>query len=188
MKNMITNWIGLKVKSYRNQQHLSLKELSDASQISKSLLSKIENNRTIPSLPVFLNILKAMDVAPKDFFDDLYINDDKQYIVIRKDERVTIDKEGRAGFSYQSIINQSLHNLNIDIVHLTVQPGASYEPTITDGYEFKLILSGEVEYIIGEETTRLSEGDAIFFDARTPHYPKATEKEVQMLVIYFLFS
>ena len=188
MKNMIISWIGTKIKSLRNQRNLSLKELSNYSQISKSLLSKIENNRTIPSLPVFINILEAMDVAPKDFFEDLYVNDGKHYIVVRKEDRVAIEKEGRPGFSYQSILNQNLLNLNIDIVHLTVQPNASYEATITDGYEFKLVLSGEVEYMIGEEATELSEGDAIFFDARTPHYPKPTRKEVQMLVIYFLFS
>lgn len=185
---MVISWIGTKIKSLRTQQNLSLKELSDHSQISKSLLSKIENNRTIPSLPVFMNILEAMDVAPKDFFEDLYINDGKHYIVVRKEDRVSMEKEGRTGFSYKSIISQSLLNLNIDIVHLTVQQNASYEATITDGYEFKFVLSGEVEYVIGKEATKLSEGDAIFFDARTPHYPKPTKEEVQMLVIYFLFD
>lgn len=187
MKNMVISWIGTKIKSIRNQRSLSLKELSANSNVSKSLLSKIENNRTIPSLPVFMNILEALDIAPKDFFEDLYINDGKHFIVVKKEDRQEIEKEGRPGFSYKSIINQNLLSLNIDIVHLTVKPNASYEATITDGYEFKLILSGEVEYVIGEETTVLTEGDAIFFDARTPHYPKASKEEVQMLVIYFLF-
>ena len=188
MKNMVISWIGAKIKALRNQQSLSLKELSNYSNVSKSLLSKIENNRTIPSLPVFMNILEALEVAPKDFFEDLYINDGKHYIVVRKEDRVSIEKEGRHGFSYQSILNQNLSNLTIDIVHLTVQPEASYEATITDGYEFKLILTGEVEYVIGDESTLLSQGDAIFFDARTPHFPKSTKEEVQMLVIYFLFG
>ena len=57
-----------------------------------------------------------------------------------------------------------------------------------DGFdvEFKLILSGSLEYVIDKESTTLNEGDAIFFDARLPHFPKSTSEEVKMLVIYFI--
>ena len=110
---MVISWIGTKIKALRNQREMSIKDISHHSEISKSLLSKVENNRTIPSLPVFMKILDAMDVAPKDFFEDLYINDGKHYIVVRKEDRVTIEKEGRPGFSYKSIINQNLLLLHL---------------------------------------------------------------------------
>lgn len=187
MSNIVITWIGSKIKSIRNQKNLSLKELSNQSKISKSLLSKIENSRTIPSLPVFINILESLEVAPKDFFEDMYLKDDHNFVVVKKEDRKEIEKEDRAGFKYHSIINQSLLNLNVDIVHLTVEPHAEYQPTSTDGYEFKIVLSGSIEYIIGEESTMLEEGDSIFFDARIPHYPKAGQETVQLLVIYFMF-
>ncbi|RJE72774.1 MULTISPECIES: helix-turn-helix domain-containing protein [Reichenbachiella] len=187
MNNIVVSWIGNKIKSLRNQKNLSLNELSNQSKISKSLLSKIENSRTIPSLPVFINILESLEVAPKDFFEDMYLKNGHNFTVVKKEDRKTIEKEDRVGFKYHSIINQSLLNLNVDIVHLTVEPHAKYEPTSTDGYEFKIVLSGKIEYIIGEESTLLQEGDSIFFDARIPHYPKAAEERVQLLVIYFLF-
>lgn len=187
MSNMVISWIGSKIKSIRNQRNLSLKELSDHSKVSKSLLSKIENSRTVPSLPVFLGILESLDVAPKDFFEDMYLNQGKHFTVVRKNERIPIEKEDRFGFDYKSIISQNLLNLQIDIVHLTIHPHSSYDPAVTDGYEFKYVLKGEVRYIIGEESTLLKEGDSIFFDARNPHYPKAMNEEAQLLVVYFLF-
>ncbi|MEM9324127.1 MAG: XRE family transcriptional regulator [Bacteroidota bacterium] len=187
MSTFVISWIGSKIRSLRNQKNLSLKELSSRSQVSKGLLSKIENARTIPSLPVFINILEALDIAPKDFFEDMYLKDGKNFTVVRKHERELIHKEDRPGFVYHSILNQNLLNLNMDIVILTVEPHATYEPTLSDGYEFKLVLSGHIDYVIGEETTRLEQGDAIFFDARLPHYPKGNEEAVQLLVIYFLF-
>ncbi len=187
MKHIIIGWIGHKIKSIRNQKGLSLKQLSELSKVSKGLLSKIENNRTIPSLPVFINVLEALDTSPRDFFDDLYMSDGRSFTVVRKADRKTIEKEGRQGFTYESILCQNLLNLSVDIEHLTISPNASYSPTMTDGYEFKLMLSGQLEYVIGQESITLHEGDAIFFDARIAHYPKTTNEEVKMLVIYFLF-
>ncbi|HCX23525.1 MAG: DNA-binding protein [Flammeovirgaceae bacterium] len=186
MNHVIVGWIGNKIKSLRNQNNLSLKDLSNLSKVSKSLISKIENNRTIPSLPVFLSILEALNTSPKDFFDDMYLPDGKNSTVIRKADRMMIEKEGRQGFLYESILSQNLLNLAIDIEHLTISPNANYIPTSTDGYEFKLILSGSLEYVIDKESTTLHEGDAIFFDARLPHFPKSTSEEVKMLVIYFI--
>ncbi|UXP32217.1 XRE family transcriptional regulator [Reichenbachiella agarivorans] len=187
MDNIVVSWIGSKIKSIRNQKNLSLKELSNQSKISKGLLSKIENSRTIPSLPVFINILESLEVAPKDFFEDMYLKNGKNFTIVKKEDRKEIEKEDRQGFRYHSILNQSMLNLNVDIVHLTVEPHAKYEPTSTDGYEFKIVLSGKIEYIVGEDSTLLEEGDSIFFDARIPHYPKAGNEKVQLLVIYFLF-
>jgi quercetin dioxygenase-like cupin family protein len=117
----------------------------------------------------------------------MYLQDGSSFLVVRKSDRKEIEKEGRVGFNYHSILNQNLLNLNVDIVHLTVAPHAVYEPTSTDGYEFKYILSGQIEYVIGEESTVLKEGDSIFFDARIPHYPKASSQKVEILVVYFLF-
>jgi len=188
MGHYLTNKIGNKIKTIRNQQGLSLQELSEKSNLSKGLLSKIENSRTVPSLPVFFKILECLDTAPKDFFEDMYFNDGKSFEVVRKEEQVLFQKEGRAGFIYKSIINQNILDLNIDIMHLTVEPNAQYEPTITDGYEFKLVLQGKIDYVIGEEIAQLNEGDAIFFDARLPHYPKASNEEVKIIVVYFLFA
>lgn len=188
MGNFVVSWIGSKIKSLRNQKSLSLKQLSDQSKVSKSLLSKIENSRTIPSLPVFINILEALQIAPKDFFDDLYLQDGKNFTIIREEDRQDILKENRIGFSYKSIFSQNLSGFNIDIVQLSVSPHARYEPTMTDGYEFKLVLAGEIDYMVGQELAHLCKGDAIFFDGRMPHYPIARDEQVEILVIYFLFG
>ncbi|WP_115619910.1 cupin domain-containing protein [Chryseobacterium indoltheticum] len=42
---------------------------------------------------------------------------------------------------------------------------------ITDAFEYKYIISGEVSYMIGNETYNLSEGDSLFFDGRLKHVP-----------------
>ena len=188
MKNQVVNWIGGKIKSVRNERNLSLKDLSERSKISKGLLSKIENSRTVPSLPVFLGILDALDIPPKEFFDDLFIQDGKSYQIIRKDERTMFEKEDRKGFSYESIFSKNFLNFYVDFVFLKIESGATYEPTISDGFEFKYMLKGHIEYVIGDDRIELEEGDSIYFDARVPHYPTTLGKPAELIVIYFLFA
>lgn len=188
MGHIVISWIGNKIKSLRSQKNLSLNELSKQSRISKSLLSKIENSRTVPSLPVFIGLLEALDIAPKDFFEDMYLSNGKNYTLVKKHDQTVQQRENRQGFEYRTILNHSLSNFSIEIVHLHIEPHAKYEPTVTDGYEFKYMLKGQVEYMIGEESCHMEEGDSLFFDARTPHYPKTSNLEASILVVYFLFS
>jgi len=65
--------IGRKIKEIRVQKKIKLVELAMKAKISKGLLSQIENNRTIPSLPVLLQIIKVLEVEYSDFFKKLKV-------------------------------------------------------------------------------------------------------------------
>ncbi|MCZ8216451.1 MAG: cupin domain-containing protein, partial [Cyclobacteriaceae bacterium] len=72
-------------------------------------------------------------------------------------------------------------------VLLTIDSKNSSKPTVTDGYEFKYVISGSCDYHINDEVVSLNEGDSIYFDASKPHFPKnKTKKKTIMLVVYFL--
>jgi transcriptional regulator with XRE-family HTH domain len=176
-----------KIRALRQQKNLTLAQLSSSANVSKGLLSKIENSRTIPSLPVFLNIVTSLDVSLKDFFDGMDFLRGRDYRVVRKDEQEPIQKEDREGFSYKLILAQNMTGTAVEVCLLTVKPGARSKATTTDGYELKYILSGECDYFIGEEKIVLREGDALYFDASKPHMPvNRGLSPVVMLVVYFL--
>jgi len=181
--------VAKKIRTIRSSKNLTLADLSQASNVSKGLLSKIENSRTIPSLPVFLGIVNALGVSLKDFFSDMDLMQGKEYLHIKKESRRAMQKEEREGFRYEFIMAQNLQGSAMEAVILTVQPGARSKPTSTDGYEFKLIMSGYCDYYINEDIIRLEEGDAIYFDASRPHMPvNRGAHPVVMLVLYFLNS
>lgn len=181
--------VAKKIRTIRQQKNLTLAELSQASDVSKGLLSKIENSRTIPSLPVFLGIINALGVTLKDFFSDMDLMQGKEYVLIKKSQRRPMQKEEREGFTYEFIMAQNLQGSAMEAAILTVQPGARSKPTSTDGYEFKFILSGFCDYYINEEIIRLDEGDAIYFDASRPHMPvNRGSGPVIMMVLYYLKS
>ena len=58
MQEDIIVQISNKLKEVRKDKNITLQELADSAGVSKGMLSQVENNRTIPSLTVFLNIIK----------------------------------------------------------------------------------------------------------------------------------
>jgi transcriptional regulator with XRE-family HTH domain len=179
--------IAKRIKELRTEKGLTLQTLSERTNLTKGLISKIENSRTIPSLPVFLSLINALEVNPNIFFDTLSISVNKNYLHIKQKEYKHIKKENRPGFDYRFILAQSLQGCTMETVLLTLKPKAKSKPTTTDGFEFKYIVSGDCDYYIHDEKIQLREGDSIYFDASQPHYPvNNTKRKVVMLVHYFL--
>jgi transcriptional regulator with XRE-family HTH domain len=176
-----------KIKLIRSRRNLTLQELSLKANISKGLLSKIENSRTVPSLPVFLSILSSLKVPLNDFFEGVELPNGQAYILIKASEQVKLQKEERKGFDYQFILAQSISPSTLEVVLLTVNPGANSVPTTTDGFELKYVLSGSCDYYIGEDKIALSTGDCLYFDASKPHMPvNRGNQPVVIMVIYLL--
>src|ERR1700755_2246130 len=124
--------VAKKIRALRSNRNLTLAELSKNSNVSKGLLSKIENSRTIPSLPVFLGIVNALGVSLKDFFEGMDLLQGKDYLLIKRGDRQSIQKEDREGFSYSFIMTQQLPGSSMQVVILSVMPGARSTPSSTD--------------------------------------------------------
>jgi len=183
----MTQAIAKKIKEIRLKQGVTLSVLSKRTVLSKGLLSKIENGRTIPSLPVFMNLAKALNTSPKDFFEEGSLSGGKHFLHLKGNEYLSTKKEDRSGFDYRFIFSQMLSSCRMQTYLLTLKPKAERKTTITDGYEFKFLLHGHCDYQIGDEVVTLEEGDSLYFDASVPHMPVNNSKgNVIMLVFYFI--
>lgn len=187
MNNPIFIRLGKKIREIRNQRHVKLHELAEESQISKGLLSRIENGRTIPSLPVLLAIVSALKINLDAFFEGLEVPEQQPFIHRKKSEYTPFEKEEGLGFLYHFILAGNLPAMALEAVILDLQPGSQRDPVTTDGYEFKYVLKGAIEYQLGSETIEMQEGDSLFFNGKIPHVPvNRTDKPASMLVLYLL--
>jgi transcriptional regulator with XRE-family HTH domain len=185
--NEVVIRIAQKIRSTRLEKNMTIQQLATRTNVSKGLLSKIENSRTVPSLPVFVTLIQSLDISLKEFFRDIVLINGKDYLLIKKDQYSAMEREGRVGFHYQHILSQTLTTCTMEAVILEVEPGAKGRPSTTDGYEFKYMISGSCEYQINDEMIVLEEGDSIYFDASLPHIPiNNTKKKAVMLVMYFI--
>lgn len=188
MQEEILIQISNKIKESRLQKKITVQELADQSNVSKGLISQIENNRTVPSLPVLMNIINALKLDLKDFFKDISHNGEKQKVfVIRAAEYQSFQKESTKGFLYKRIFTHSLQGGPADIIHLTLKKGAARRSIVhTDAFEYKYVLKGRVAYHIEGVEYILEAGDSLFFDGRLGHKPANIGKtDAELLVVYY---
>ena len=62
--------IGIKLRTLRTQKHLTLSRLAAETGLSTALLSKLETDRMIPTLPTLANICRVYGVGLSYFFSD----------------------------------------------------------------------------------------------------------------------
>jgi len=179
--------ISTRIKEIRREKNITVQELADRVSVSKGLISQIENNRTVPSLLVLVNIIRALEVDLNQFFKDIATNSLLAPVIIkRKNEYESFEKEQAIGFMYQRIFTKTFKNSTVDIVLLELEPDATRPMVVTEAFEYKYILSGKVEYVFEDQQYSLSEGDSMIFDGRLPHTPKnLTGQKAIMLIIYF---
>jgi transcriptional regulator with XRE-family HTH domain len=188
MQEDILFQISNKLKEVRKGKGKTLQEIADDAGVTKSLVSQIENSRAIPSLPVMIGLIQALDIDLNAFFKDIIATKTPgNSVLVRKaDEYQPFTKENAKGYFYQRIFSKQFKDNHIDVVLLRLQKDARRPMVRTNAFEFKYVLSGSVEYTIGKNKYVLNEGDSMFFDANELHNPRCIDgNEVLLLVIYF---
>ncbi len=189
MKEDIIIQISNRLKDIRKDKNITLQELADIAGISKGMLSQVENNRTIPSLTVFLNLMKALQIDFNDFFRDINLQPPESKVIFKKkDQNQFFEKEHGNGFNYRRLLSTTVNEYHIDFVLLTLQPGAERLPVSTEAYEFKYLLQGAVKYNIGSEIFDMEAGDSIFFDATEQHHPENNGDVDAVLLVVYIFN
>jgi transcriptional regulator with XRE-family HTH domain len=187
MEDDILIQISNRIKERRREKNITVQELATQANVSKGLISQIENSRTIPSLIVLIDIIKALDIDLNEFFKDIRTKSKLSPILVkRKDEYEHFEKEHATGFHYQRILTKFIDHSTVDIVILDLEPNATRPLVETDAFEYKYILAGQIEYQFNDEKILLNQGDSMLFDGRIPHTPvNLGSQTASMLVIYF---
>jgi transcriptional regulator with XRE-family HTH domain len=187
MEHEVVVQISNKIKSIRKEKNLTLQDIADRAGVTKGLISQIENSRTIPSLLVLIQIIKALEVDLDLFFNDLGDHANAVPILVqRKADYERFEKEPSSGYEYFRIFTKKVKQSTIDIVLLEIQPGSSRDFVQTEAFEYKYIISGSVKYQFLDQEIELGAGDSMLFDGRLPHNPINEGTEVvKMLVVYF---
>jgi transcriptional regulator with XRE-family HTH domain len=190
MQETELNLIGKRMKDLRVAKEYKLTEIAQKASVSKGLLSKIENGRTIPSVPVLLSLIHALGENPSTFFEGFKANQENTfYFLIKKNDYKPELKEDSVGFNYFSVFSQVFNDIVFKVCYLELEPEAKRDMVSTDGMEFIFLIEGNIKYRLKDETIELNEGDSLFFDGRVPHVKlNPGVQKAKILVIYLLFN
>lgn len=162
--------LGTRLRLARQTRGMTLKALADEANCSESLLSKIENGRTTPSLPMLHRLVKVLGTNIGWMFEE---SDGEEGIVFRSGTRplITLDplRQGE-GISLERIIPYSAGHLLQCNIHHIEEDGESAGPIEHAGEEVGYILNGEIELIVAQQIFQLKPGDAFVFKSELPHH------------------
>ena len=157
--------LSARLRQARQMRAMTLQVLADAAGCSESLLSKIENGKACPSLPMLNRLVKALDMSMGWMFDD---RESKAPVIYRAGDVPTLPVADHAITIERVIPDTDRHDLRANIVH--VEAGASCEGEHQhSGEETGYLLDGQIELMIDGRPHRLKSGDAFAFHADQPH-------------------
>ena len=184
--------ISNKIKEIRKQKNITVQELANKAEVSKGLISQIENNRTVPSLPVLMSIVQSLNLDLNEFFKGINPKKKTQQKVHFKspEDFQTFEKEYAKGFLYHRIFTRNIPSGPVDFVLLELKKGARRMKMIqTDSFEFNYMIKGKVEYQIEDKTYIFNEGQSLFVDSRLRHrIANIGNSDALMLVVYFFMT
>ncbi|GAA4611432.1 XRE family transcriptional regulator [Actinoallomurus liliacearum] len=167
--------VGPRLRALRRQRETTLAELSAATGISVSTLSRLESGARRPTLELLLPLARAHGVTLDELVDAPPTGDPRIHIrPIERDGMTLLPLTRRAGGiqAYKTII-----------------PAGSRrrEPELRthEGYDWVYVLNGRLRVVLGEQDLVLSPGEAAEFDTRVPHWFGAADAEpVEFLSLF----
>ncbi|HTR08191.1 MAG TPA: cupin domain-containing protein [Paraburkholderia sp.] len=163
--------VGARLKHARLNFRLSLRQLADKVGCTESYLSKVENNKVRPSLPMLHKIAVTLGISVAK----LFVEEDHTQgpvTILREGERAVLRTDHRrAGdaVSLETLLPSHLATLLEANIH-HVPAGASSQGFLEhQGEEMGFVLEGELELTVGEQTVRVGPGDSFFFLSHIAH-------------------
>jgi transcriptional regulator with XRE-family HTH domain len=165
--------VGPRLRRLRTQRNVTLVELSNATGISKSTLSRLESGQRKPSLELLLPISAAHQVPLDELVGAPKVGDPR----IRLEPRT---------YNGRTIVPLTRQPGGLQAYKMIIPPEpGDQEPRTHEGYEWFYVLSGRVRLILADHDVVLSPGEAAEFDTRLPHwFGAAGDEPVELLSLF----
>lgn len=167
--------VGPRLRELRQQRDITLADLSAATGISVSTLSRLESGTRRPTLELLLPLARVHGVTLDELVDAPPTGD----------PRIHLRPVSRYGMTMLPLTRRAG---GIQAYKLVIPGGGSRrepEPKTHEGYEWLYVLNGRLRVVLGEHDLVLTPGEAAEFDTRVPHwFGSADDEAVEFLSLF----
>jgi transcriptional regulator with XRE-family HTH domain len=173
--------IGDRIKSLRIHQKRTLQEIADSSDLSKSMISKIENNHTVPSIATLVKIAKSLgtnisNLLEQDGWARTVLTTQAEAL-----HNLTLTEKGYSVFPYAA----SFHEKKMQPFLFSAKKGDVVPHRLShEGEEYVFIIEGEMKMSVGEIEYILKKGDSLYFSSLQKHGIMPVSDEVIYLDVF----
>jgi transcriptional regulator with XRE-family HTH domain len=180
MSDTVEPNVGLRIRSFRERQGLSLRAVADRCGLSINAISQIERGENSPTVSTLHRLATALNVSITDFFNE----EAAQTIVFVKQGQGLSTTSDHA---FMESLGIGLRNQQLEPFRMIIQPGSGNrdDPISHSGEEFIHCIQGELDYLVGDSTFHLEQGDSLLFEAMHPHaYHNGTGEPATILLVF----
>ncbi|WP_046900099.1 MULTISPECIES: cupin domain-containing protein [Gluconobacter] len=160
---MVTD-VGQRLRLVRVAKNLSQRELAKRTGVTNSTISLIESGDMNPSIGTLKRVLDGIPVTLGDFFS-FETEGQEKYFYLADD----LTEIGQSGISLRQI-GGNLFGRALQVLHERYDPGADTGVAYAhDGEEAGVVIRGQMEVTVENQSHILGPGDAYYFDSRKPH-------------------
>ncbi|MEK4425016.1 helix-turn-helix domain-containing protein [Solibacillus sp. FSL K6-1523] len=174
--------IGVEIKKLRTDKGITLKELSEKSELSIGFLSQLERGLTTIAVDTLEKLANILEVHVTHFFDYPL---KKKDMVLRSYEQEIMDAvEG--GFIKYSL-SANLENKQLVPRLIEILPQKQEEEIVSyqhEGEEFVYVLEGILTVYINGKRHEVYPGDSVHMDSTIAHnWANYTNKKVKLIAV-----
>ncbi len=165
--------VGPRLRAVRERRAATLSDVSAASGVSVSTLSRLESGSRKPTLELLLRLARAHDVPLEELISGPATEDPRvQGQPVRSGARTFLPLTRRPG--------------GVQAFKLIIGPeDAPGDQRSHEGYEWMYVLNGRLRLLLGELDLVMGAGEAAEFDTHTPHwFGSAGDRPVELLVLF----
>ena len=158
--------IGANLKTLRLESGLNQKSLAEATQLSPTLISRIESGLVRPSVATLELIAQSLKVDIGYFFRD---EERRHFCISLRESRKSVTS--KRGYGIEVLI-EGMENHFMDPAIVTLR-GKKEEDKVElathEGQEFMYVLEGKAEVVLGSKRFIVKQGDAAYWNGNVPH-------------------
>ena len=157
--------IGARIRDLRRGRGMTLQQLGDATDLSPSMLSLVERGRTGASIGTLIVISCALGVHMGFLLSEE--KTEKSGFVARATDQPV--HETVQGVLRRILCEDFERGIEIAINEYEPGTGNSPSPVVHTGFEYGVVLEGELTVDVGDGLYVLQSGDLISYDSNLPH-------------------
>jgi len=177
----VNSGVARAIRAHRQTRGLSLSALAAASDLSKTILGKIEAGHGNPSLETLWRIASALDVPLGALIGD---DEPPATRLIRRGEGSLVESD--SGMTAHLILAEGASHRS-EVFHSVIDKGIEYhsKPHVAGTEELVFCHDGRLEVGPEGREERLESGDALWFPADVPHIYKALRRSDVLIVMSY---
>ncbi len=173
--------LGTRIRKLRTRQRLTLARVASACGVTTSLLSKIENDKALPSVATLTGVAAALGAPVSALLDE---SKGKMTVLTPAGNESASWTKTDKGYRFRALCADRVEKMMQPLLFVAEKGKLQSGTMKHGGEEFIYVLEGRMNYSVGKITHELGPGDSLYFDAEEPHDLQPITSRVKYLAIF----